>query len=1331
MRRTSLFVLVFIMALSAFSLGVGLSYDANPFADDDTETVEGTDTDGEGEGEGEGEEEEEKEPVERFTVEGVMYHVTEEGVVEVEGVEEGATSIVIPKEVTYEEENYKVTAITEDAFTGNKALTSVTIEGSIKEIHKEAFKGCTSLTTIALGKGVEVIGESAFDGCTSLKTIDMAESVEKIGDSAFAGCTSLTTVELGKGVKEIGESAFEGCTSLKTIDIAKGVEKIGDSVFDGCSKLESVAIPESVKELGKDLFKDCTKLKTVEIDCDVEEINKDLFKNCTSLEEIEIKGDIKTVEESVFEGNEKLKSVKLSGDIDEIGKNAFKDCTKLETFEFGEKKKVKVVGESAFEGCSSLKAITIPGSLKVIEKTTFKDCTSLKDLVIKPGVEEIGESAFEGCTSLEEITIPSTVKKVGEKAFKDCTSLTKVELEEGVEEIGNSAFEGCGELKMVSIPASVVDIGESVFDGSSLEEVTIPGSMKMIKDGAFKGCKELKKLTIEEGVEEIGNSAFADCTSLPELIIPNSMKKIGNSAFKNCEKIDSLKLGDGLKEMGDSVFAGCLSLPLLVLPKDITELATASFLNCEKLDSISLSEDLKKIGESVFEGCKVLPAVYLPESLEAIEKAAFKGCDSLKWVQVEFKEPFKIDLSVFEGISEQAVLKVPKGTRATYMKEESWASQFAKIVGGEYKVTIISSGNGQAVCLRDSVISDSLVIRNDSVQYTFMEGDSVLVAFESDAGYQIMDVTVNDKVISDSIFADIYAADTLTTEKPRFGEYTVAYVDQDYQVAVAYEKIHYRLIVTSIGKGSVNFEGEAVEDTTKVFRIEDGVEAFITFSPGENWRIKQVMIDSLDITSELAKYQYSIKNIKKNTMLVAEYEEIPVNKYILTLYVSGNGEVTVDGNTTVRERSWSAYFNEDTTAVLTFIPDEGYTTKYLRVNGADVTSAIVNNQYTLSSIRADINVNVSFAAMEMTFEKDGIHYLVTSFADKKVTVTAGDNLQTLEVPATVAYGDNVWEVTGIREDALAGCPDLAAVIWNPSTQFKATVSNPNFLLYVSDAKYVAWEDQNAVVDGVASNIILTDGKEGNDFYCPRSFTAEKITYTHNYTMETGIMEPRGWETIALPYDVQTIKHATAGVILPFKKWTTESEEKPFWLYELTGSGYQEAEGIKANTPYIISMPNNSLYLTDYRLIGKVTFESENVEVKNSRDLNSARYSDRTLVPNFVNKSDEAILPLNVNNDIVTYTQSDMGSKFVKGLRPAYPFEAYMTTTSNTRSIGVLDGMTTGIQTLKNMVDETSQGVRVYDMRGVLVKSSASMAEVRNGLKPGVYVVQGKKIIIKR
>ncbi len=1103
MRRSFLFVLGFIMALSAFSFGVALLDDGDPSEEEETEVVE------------------------NFTVDGVKYHVTDadKGLVEVEGVEDAATKVVIPEKVTFEETEYLVTVITKDAFAQN----------------------------------------------TTLKDVEIAESVKGLEKSLFAGCTSLTTVK---------------------------------------------------------------------IDCDVEEIDADFFKNCSSLESIEINGDIKKIVDALFEGHKKLKTVKLGGDVDEIGKDAFKDCESLETFEFDKKKKVKKIGESAFEGCKSLKEIFIPGSLEVIEKTTFKNCEKLAKIEIETGVKEIEESAFEGCSSLEEITIPSTVKKVGEMAFKDCAKLTKVELEEGVEEIGNSAFVGCGELKVVTIPASVKEIGESVFEGSSLEEMTIPASMKVIKVSAFKNNTKLKKLKMEDGVEEIGDSAFVGCealeelelpktlkkigvaafggcAALEELIIPDKVEEIGQAAFKDCEKMDSLLLGEGLKELGDSAFMGCISLPTVILPKEITELGVAIFKDCEKLDSLQLSEGLKKIGESAFEGCKILPSVILPKDLEEIEKAAFKDCDSLKWVQVEFGKPFEIDLSVFEGISDEAVLKVPKGKRATFMREETWARQFFKIIGGEYKVTIMSKGDGQAVCKRDSMlmndslvndtlINDTLIVRNDSLEYTFMEGDSLVVAFESDKGYQIMDVTVNDTIISDSLFADIYAADTLTTEKPRFGEYAVAYIDKDYRVAVAYEKIHYRLIVTAIGQGTVNFQDQAVEDTTTVFRIEDGLDAFITFSPADNWRIKEVRLDSLDITSELGKYQYNIKGIKKNTRLVAEYEEIPVNKYILTVYVSGKGEVAVDGNTIVRDDSWSAYFNEDTTAVLTFIPDEGYTTKYLRVNGEDVTSAIVDNQYTLTSIRADVNVNVSFAAMEMSFEQNGIHYLVSSFTDKKVTVTSGDNLQTLEIPATVSYADNTWEVTGISEDALSNCSNLTAVIWNPQAPFKAIVGNPNFLLYVSSEKYVAWADQNAVVDGKAKSIVLTDAKEGNDFYCPRAFTAEKISYTHNYSMETGITEAKGWETIALPYDVQTVKHASAGTIIPFKKWTQESEEKPFWLYELTASGYQEADGIKANTPYIISMPNNNFYLKDYRIVGKVTFTSENVEVKATKDLQSVK-----------------------------------------------------------------------------------------------------------------------------
>lgn len=1320
-----------MLTLSAFSIGVGLSYGYTRAGDDDTEQVGGS--------ESEGEEEEEKEPVEFFTVDHVIYHVVGQGVVEIQGAEEGAADIEIPDEVTYEEASYQVTAIAENAFSQNKALESVIIPGSVREIPDQAFFGCTSLTAVEFGDGVENIGSSVFDGCSSLTKVIIPGSVQEIPDLMLKGCGSLMEIEIGEGV-----------------------ERIGDGVFEGCGKLEALFTPATVSEWGNGVLKDCSSLKEIVIGGSLKTIGEDLFKNCDLLESIEIQGDVELIEEKVFEGHNSLKSVKIGGNVDEIGKEAFKACENLETFELDKNKTVGKIGESAFEGCGSLAEFFIPGSLELIAKAAFKGCVQLAAVEIETGVKEIGESAFEGCESLVEVTIPATVKKVGEMAFKDCAKLTTVKLEEGVEEIGSSAFTGCGELKMVTIPPSVKEIGEKVFEGSSLEELTIPASMKVIKVSAFKNSEKLRKVTMDDGVEEIGDSAFAGCIaleeltlattlnkigtasfsgcgSLTELTIPDQVEEIGQAAFKNCEKIDVLLLGESLKEIGDSAFAGCIALPTVVLPKDITEVGHAVFMDCEALDSLKLSEGLKRIGQSAFEGCKVLPRVKLPETVAAIEAGAFSGCDSLKWVEVAFREPFVIDLSVFEGIHEGAMLKVPKGARAAFIREESWAGQFAKIIGGQYQVTLVAKGFGEALFIRDSLTADpiglspanTLKVRNDSLKATYMEGDSVMVGFMADRDYQIMDITVNERTVTDSLFADIYAADTLSTEKPRTGEYTIGYLDEDYTVAVEYEKIHYRLTIAAIGQGSVNYLNEWVQDTTAVFRIEQGLDAFVTFLPADNWRIKEVTLDDRDITSEVPKYQYTIKNIKKHTLLTAEYEEIPVNKYILTVYVSGKGEVAVDDTTIIRDDTWSAFFCEDTTAVLTFRPDEGCATKYLRVNGDDVTAGIADNQYTITGIRADINVNVYFAAIDLTFAKNGIQYLVTDYANRQVIVTSADNIQTLEVPATVDYRDETWQVTGINDDALSECSALTAVFWHAEAPFKAILSNPNALVYVKNEKYVAWADQNAIVDGTAKNITLTDGTGGNDFYCPKAFKARQISYTHNYTMETGITESKGWETIALPFDVQTVTHSTAGRLLPFRKWTSESEARPFWLYELTAAGYQESDGIKANTPYLISMPNNSLYLKDYRIAGKVTFGAQDVEVKATNDQNSVKYNDRTFVPNFTNKEDESILALNVDNDLVTYPDADKGSRFVRGLRKVYPFEAYLTTTSNTRSINVLGGMTTAIQDISSQQSAVnSQNIRVYDLRGVLLKCGRSMEEIKCGLKAGVYVVQGKKIIIK-
>ena len=83
--------------------------------------------------------------------------------------------------------------------------------------------------------------------------------------------------------------------------------------------------------------------------------------------------------------------------------------------------------------------------------------------------------------------------------------------------------------------------------------------------------------------------------------------------------------------------------------------------------------------------------------------------------------------------------------------------------------------------------------------------------------------------------------------------------------------------------------------------------------------------------------------------------------------------------------------------------------------------------------------------------------------------------------------------------------------------------------------------KNVVVNGTASSVVLAD--DGGKFYCPQAFTANSISYTHNYSMETG-GNGKGWETIVLPFDVKKITHTTKGEIVPFMAYTDVNGTHP-------------------------------------------------------------------------------------------------------------------------------------------------------------------------------------------
>ena len=636
--------------------------------------------------------------------------------------------------------------------------------------------------------------------------------------------------------------------------------------------------------------------------------------------------------------------------------------------------------------------------------------------------------------------------------------------------------------------------------------------------------------------------------------------------------------------------------------------------------------------------------------------------------------------------------------------------EFEAIPQTTYTLTIAVSGGG-------SVYYEGETINNSTNYYTVNDGTYATIYFTPDDGYRLKSVKENYYDVTSQIGSNSYTT----------------YISGNTSIEVEFEEISvstYSLSVKASGSGSVSYNGSTVRNRTTSFTVEEGTNATITFTPDNGYRLKSVVVNNYNVTSSVSNNSYTISYINRDTNVEVEFEAIPATTYTLSVKAVGSGSASYNG-TIVRDKTSTFSVNEGTNATITFTPDNGYRIKSLVVNNADVTSYISNNTYSINSIAKNTTLVVEFEAEPSAFAVNGVNYTIRSNSEKTVAVSRGNYGAVLDVPAKVTYQNAEWKVTSIESNALSSSPDLCAIIWNPEVAFTENVRNPNLLLYVKSEDYAPTAIKNVVVNGSASSITLTDAASGNNFYCPEEFTVKSVSYTHHYTMDTGLGESKGWETIALPFDVQKISHQSKGEIVPFANWKSGDSKKPFWLMELGNSGWSDASSIKAYTPYIISMPNHEKYKADYKLNGNVTFSAANVKIGKTQNYSTSSYGGKTFVPNYSLQTDRNCLALNVNNDYITYQGSDWGSKFSSG-RDVHPFEAYMTTASGARSIAISDDMTTtGIRDIMEMYDE-QKGVRVYNLKGQLIKTEdgKSLDQVKKTLPAGVYIVNGQKVIIK-
>ena len=255
------------------------------------------------------------------------------------------------------------------------------------------------------------------------------------------------------------------------------------------------------------------------------------------------------------------------------------------------------------------------------------------------------------------------------------------------------------------------------------------------------------------------------------------------------------------------------------------------------------------------------------------------------------------------------------------------------------------------------------------------------------------------------------------------------------------------------------------------------------------------------------------------------------------------------------------------------------------------------------------------------------------------------------------YGDATLDDAFAEVRRESAAQTIAAIVWEGTEALTAEqmqgITNPNLLVYVTEASKAPAGVRNVIVNGTAAQIVLTDASGNNNFFCPEPFTAQSISYTRNFSQTTEIGVSRGWETIALPFNVQSISHGSHGALVPFGGG---NGGYPFWLHQLQDNGLTPVTAMEANTPYLICMPNNTVYPSAYNQAGSVTFASSNVTVPRT-EPREAFGANVILMPAFQNQGTSPdIFTLNVGAARDSYAE---GSVFISNYSDVRPFQAYV------------------------------------------------------------------------
>ena len=463
--------------------------------------------------------------------------------------------LIIPEKVTYDEVEYTVTEIEQNAFLYSKSLKKVTLPATLEKIGDEAFYYCNELVSIDIPTGVTSIGEYAFSNC-HIETINLPENLTSIGNGVFYECVSLTSITIPQNVTSIGDEAFFSCHSLSSITCyAVEPPVLGDDVF---GNIDRENIPLYVRKASIDKYKAAEQWKDFLIEAASNMCGDHLFweikdgvLTITGYGDMWNWDDIKNYA-PWYDYRLEITSVQLPDGLTSIGEYAFYYCISLESITIPAG--VTNIGECAFLVCNALESINVAA-----ENEHFSDI----DGVLFNKSKTILLQYPEGKTE-ESYTVPDGVTEIGEGAFYR-SGVKNIHLPEGVTVIGASAFHDSG-LSTIDLPSTLTFIGPRAFNRIPLMTIDIPEGVTSIEEATFAECK-LQSIHLPASLTSIGEFAFYSCAYLESIDIPAGVTSIDENAFMDCHGLKSVTCrAPEPPTLGEDVFylVDCPKTPLYV-----------------------------------------------------------------------------------------------------------------------------------------------------------------------------------------------------------------------------------------------------------------------------------------------------------------------------------------------------------------------------------------------------------------------------------------------------------------------------------------------------------------------------------------------------------------------------------------------------------------------------------------------------------------------------------------------------------------------------------------------------------------------------------------------